>query len=232
MRIIIVGIIFTCFTVAMYAQIGIGTTNPNTTSILDITSTEKGILKPRLDTNQIKLIVNPAEGMLLFNIDNISFFYRNQGGWFQLHASYTGLAKMIRDFDKDIWIGTDKDSLNDNKIHIVVIENEHFQFEENINRVVKINTLNYSDNIIIGDSLTGQFLNPYRFLGKSNLIIRNEAVYVVDLDSFYNTVEYVNVAVGSGSHKNGAGIGNVGVGCKALYHNSIDRNTAVGDSTL
>ena len=30
-----------------YAQVGIGTTNPNTTSILDVTSTTQGILVPR-----------------------------------------------------------------------------------------------------------------------------------------------------------------------------------------
>jgi predicted NUDIX family NTP pyrophosphohydrolase len=49
-----------------FAQIGIGTVNPNPSSILDIESTDKGFLPPRVANNN--LIVNPATGLLIYNI--------------------------------------------------------------------------------------------------------------------------------------------------------------------
>lgn len=52
-----------------YAQVGIGTTNPDNSSILDIESTDRGILIPRLTTAQINAIVNPANGLMVYNTD-------------------------------------------------------------------------------------------------------------------------------------------------------------------
>jgi len=50
-----------------YAQVGIGTTTPDTSSILDISSTSKGLLMPRLTTSQRDGIVSPAEGLMIYN---------------------------------------------------------------------------------------------------------------------------------------------------------------------
>ncbi|MFD1614772.1 hypothetical protein [Gelatiniphilus marinus] len=51
------------------AQVGIGTTNPDTSSILDVESTDKGVLIPRLTTVQINAITNPANGLVVYNTD-------------------------------------------------------------------------------------------------------------------------------------------------------------------
>jgi hypothetical protein len=50
------------------AQIGIGTLVPDTSSILDLSSTTKGFLMPRMTTNQQTALVSPAIGLTLFNI--------------------------------------------------------------------------------------------------------------------------------------------------------------------
>ncbi len=67
---------FTCFVILLccshyssYAQVGIGTTSPDPSSILHIESTDKGILAPRLTTVQISAITNPATGLLVYNTD-------------------------------------------------------------------------------------------------------------------------------------------------------------------
>ncbi|TBM98858.1 hypothetical protein EYD45_16145 [Hyunsoonleella flava] len=60
-----------------YAQVGIGTTNPDNSSILDIESTDMGILIPRLTTAQINAIVNPAMGLMVFNTDLNEFQFNN-----------------------------------------------------------------------------------------------------------------------------------------------------------
>ena len=51
-----------------FAQVGIGTTNPDDSSILDITSNSKGLLIPRVTTAQRDAVVDPAKGLILFNV--------------------------------------------------------------------------------------------------------------------------------------------------------------------
>lgn len=51
-----------------YAQqnVGIGTTTPNASAALDVSSNNKGILIPRLDSAQRVAISNPAEGLMVY----------------------------------------------------------------------------------------------------------------------------------------------------------------------
>jgi len=51
------------------AQVGIGTTNPHASSILDLTSNSKGLLVPRMDTTDRNNIASPANGLTIFNTD-------------------------------------------------------------------------------------------------------------------------------------------------------------------
>ena len=48
-------------------NVGIGTTAPAASAILDITSTTKGVLFPRLTTTQITNITSPANGLTVYN---------------------------------------------------------------------------------------------------------------------------------------------------------------------
>ena len=61
-----------------FAQVGIGTTAPDTSSILDVVSTNQGILVPRLTTLQENAIVNPATGLLIYNTERKEFRF-NKG---------------------------------------------------------------------------------------------------------------------------------------------------------
>ena len=64
--------IFTClFFASAYSQVGIGTSSPNSSALLDMTSTNKGFLLPRLNltgVNDNTSILNPANGLLVFNL--------------------------------------------------------------------------------------------------------------------------------------------------------------------
>ncbi|MFT6842612.1 MAG: surface protein [Psychroserpens sp.] len=53
-------------TVSTFAQVGIGTTNPDASASLDITSTSRGLLPPRMTTTQRDAIA-AAKGLVLFN---------------------------------------------------------------------------------------------------------------------------------------------------------------------
>jgi len=54
-------------TSSFYAQVGIGTTNPHVSSILDISSSSKGFLMPRLTTLERNGITFPATGLMIYN---------------------------------------------------------------------------------------------------------------------------------------------------------------------
>jgi hypothetical protein len=56
-------------TASTFAQVGIGTTNPNTSAALDITSTTKGLLPPRMTYAQRQAISSPATGLMIYCTD-------------------------------------------------------------------------------------------------------------------------------------------------------------------
>lgn len=54
----------------VFSQVGIGTETPDASSILDIQSTEAGVLIPRMTTAQRNLITNAANGLMIYNTDS------------------------------------------------------------------------------------------------------------------------------------------------------------------
>ncbi|MGB3008420.1 MAG: hypothetical protein WBC06_18030, partial [Chitinophagaceae bacterium] len=66
-NIITAGILFhlLLFSVFLHAQVGIGTTSPDTSTILDIRSSTKGILIPRMNEFQRSKITETADGLLV-----------------------------------------------------------------------------------------------------------------------------------------------------------------------
>ena len=58
------------FPILFFAQVGIGTTTPNASAKLDVTSTNKGFLPPRVTltgTADVTTIVSPATGLFVYN---------------------------------------------------------------------------------------------------------------------------------------------------------------------
>ena len=73
------------FALCSFAQdnVGIGTNTPDASSLLDLSSEEKGLLVPRLNTLQRLLITNPAQGLLVYDTDIDCFFFYSvtSGSW-------------------------------------------------------------------------------------------------------------------------------------------------------
>jgi hypothetical protein len=72
-------LLFIITNIAIYAQVGIGTTTPDPSSILDLSSTSKGVLLPRMKKNERESIVSPAKGLLVYQKNQISGFYYYDG---------------------------------------------------------------------------------------------------------------------------------------------------------
>jgi len=62
-------------------NVGIGTQSPSSSALLDVSSTTKGVLLPRMTTTQINAISNPAEGLTVFNTLLNTLCFYNGVAW-------------------------------------------------------------------------------------------------------------------------------------------------------
>lgn len=71
---------------SLFAQVGIGTPTPHASSRLEISSTNSGILIPRMTTAQRTGISTPAKGLMVFDNTTSSFWFHNGTGWTELSS--------------------------------------------------------------------------------------------------------------------------------------------------
>ena len=64
------------------AQVGIGTTTPNAKAALDITSTTRGLLPPRMDSTARNAITSPPAGLIIYNTSIKAFQCYNGTAWY------------------------------------------------------------------------------------------------------------------------------------------------------
>ncbi|MET2986169.1 hypothetical protein [Aureibaculum conchae] len=94
----------TCF-----AQVGIGTTTPDASSALEIESTDKGLLIPRMTTVQRAAIATPALGLLVYDTDTKSIWNYDGTAWVEGGGGagkfVDGASPEIAYFDGRVGIG-------------------------------------------------------------------------------------------------------------------------------
>lgn len=72
------------------AQTGIGTIVPNASAQLEVNSTTKGFLPPRMSTLQRDAIVNPAIGLQIYNTTTNTLECKTTSGWISLISNPNG----------------------------------------------------------------------------------------------------------------------------------------------
>ena len=87
-------------TVFSYAQIGIGTDNPDPSAAIDIVSSNSGMLLPRLKMSERDNIANPAQGLMIYCTDcgshgQLQLF--NGSSWFGLSLTDASSNDMDND---------------------------------------------------------------------------------------------------------------------------------------
>lgn len=75
---------------AKEGNFGFGTVTPNSTALLDLTSTSSGLLVPRMTTLQRDAIVSPATSLFIYNISSSFFNYWDGTTWIQVDTSTGG----------------------------------------------------------------------------------------------------------------------------------------------
>jgi hypothetical protein len=68
--------------------------SPDASSILELRSTLRGMLAPRMTTVQRDAILSPATGLLIYNTSTNSFNYYNGSGWIAILNGNTGVTSI------------------------------------------------------------------------------------------------------------------------------------------
>jgi len=79
------------------SQVGIGTDTPDPAAVLDITSSDKGLLIPRTTKIAVQAAVGSGsipDGLLIFDINDNSFYYRVNNEWKKLGVLTLKLSLM------------------------------------------------------------------------------------------------------------------------------------------
>jgi hypothetical protein len=66
---LVIASVFFCQVMVLSQNVGIGTTTPQSKAILDVAATDKGVLFPRMTSEQRNAITDPPNGLHIFNTD-------------------------------------------------------------------------------------------------------------------------------------------------------------------
>ncbi|MBS1607429.1 MAG: tail fiber domain-containing protein [Bacteroidetes bacterium] len=206
------------------AHVGIGTTNPDGSSLLDMTSVEKGLLIPRMTQAQRDAIASPANGLLLYQIDATpGFYFYNGSSW-----STVGGAS------NNVWSLSGNTGTSSNSNFIGTLDNQPLVFKVNNQLAGKLSNPNTSYGI--GSmALTTTGLNNTAFgFSALNSNIEGEKNTAIGSMALYGNVSTYNTGVGYTSlYSNTTGSSNTATGYGSMFNTSTgSANAAFGSSTL
>jgi len=77
-------------------QVGIGTSTPNSTAVLELSSTTRGFLPPRMSTTERDAITSPPDGLVIHNTTTNKPNVRSAGAWIEVAAGLgIGVAEFL-----------------------------------------------------------------------------------------------------------------------------------------
>ena len=211
-------ILMCTFAVHVQAQEGVAINNdgasPDASSILDLKSTTKGILIPRMTESQRTLISNVATGLLVYQTDGTSgFYFYNGSAWVSLSEDGAGwgVSGNAGTTNGTDFIGTTDAQDLDIRTNNVV--------RARITQKGQIETLNTGNSVFIGEGA-----------GANDDLSDNKNVFVGKDAGAFNTTGYRNTANGYYAlYSNTTGYHNTANGYLALYSNTTGTfNTANG----
>ncbi|WP_417195128.1 hypothetical protein [Bizionia sp.] len=79
-----------------FSQVGIGTLMPNESAMLDVVSTTKGMLTPRMTSVERLAIANPVNGLLVYDTSENAFYFYKGSTWTKLDSSVRNNYKLVK----------------------------------------------------------------------------------------------------------------------------------------
>jgi len=202
-------ILLLSITISTNAQISVNTTGDtaNISAMLDVSSTDKGMLIPRMTSAQRAAISTPADGLLVFDTTTDSFWYYNGTAveWQKVGNAVAG-ATEINELSDGIVVGSSLFMGNGSGI------NNNNIYSDNLG--IGPNALHLSTSGIWNTAVGSGALED-NTTGHSNTAI-GYAVLAGNINGYYNT------AIGASSLQNNTtGFSNVSIG----YNSSASNNT-------
>jgi hypothetical protein len=246
-------IIFFCSNVfAQNVAVNTDGSAAHSSALLDVKSTSKGMLVPRMTTAQRTTIASPATGLLVYDTDANSFWFYNGNAWTNLTGTSGGGSGVNWKLsgNNNTSPSTDFIGTTDNQSLKFKVNNEHYGLLDSngsilwgmhsginntgrnnvaIGAKALYNNTDRSNLVAVGDSAlfnNGIGANAPAF-ARWNTAVGSKAL-------FANTKGFSNTAIGSESLKSNIdGENNTAVGGRALYSNTTGyNNTAIGSGSL
>ena len=122
--------------------------NANSDAILHLKSTSKGLLIPSMTSTQRTAISNVSDGLMVYDTQTNSFWYRDSGAWNEIVSGDIDLTT-IEDIDGNTKIQVEESS-NDNQIRFDIDGAEQLIIKENTNGQLMFDLTQISGNIFMG----------------------------------------------------------------------------------
>lgn len=241
------------------SNLAVGGSTNDASSIVDITSTTKGVLMPRMTTTQRDLITSPATGLLIYNTTNEDLETYNGSSWISGGDGFAGDALQnynsvgsgtsITTGTSNINIGNLAGTTMTDAIGDVYIGEKAGQYQtgaygvgigyEALLGVNGSSNVSYSVGIgyqTLKSLTTGQFNTGIGTFSLTDNLIGVGNTGLGYLSGTANVGNY-NVAVGytalKGVTSTSNSDNNTAIGCGALFGNTTgDNNTAIGFESL
>ena len=159
--------------------VGIGILIPDSSALLDLNSSNQGLLVPRLNTNQITQIHRPANGLMVYNTNDACYWFYNNTSWHRL-CTTDSIGQLVSDSlfnyawslkgntitnNKNAWLGTINSHPLTVKTHgktaLVIDSNQYSTFASGINvsgNGYNANTLNFG--LTFGSNKKAGIISP------------------------------------------------------------------------
>ncbi|MEM6698502.1 MAG: hypothetical protein AAF599_08900, partial [Bacteroidota bacterium] len=200
---------FCLFIFALQAQVAINENgnDPNTSAMLDISSTDKGLLIPRMDSTARKNIISPADGLLVYDNSTATYWFYDNNKWNEIRngstaISYLDFADSLPDDDLDLSCSKEVEELTLSRDVDDAFVAGNFLYAIDEETPDSLYIYNIHDPLVptfvAGTALSP---NPLEILiaGRYAYIIHNEEednFTVLDISDSNNPTEIANITVG------------------------------------
>ena len=204
------------------AQVGINTTSPDASAALDITSTDKGLLIPRMTTAQRTAIATPVEGLSVYDTTTKSNWQYNGTAW-------TNASPDMRSVNTGSHITNDAGvggtGINAGGNSVIAIGTSA-GFANSGSSAIFIGPYAGYNNTAANTIAIGTNSLRVNTTGSPNIGIGAQSL-------FKNTTGAANVAIGPYSQQtNVTGNNNVSMGTQSLSNNTGSNNVAMGSFSM
>lgn len=225
------------FTIAKfsYTQVGIGTNSPNNQSILELNSTNKGLLFPRLNSAQMNAIASPPNGLTIYNTDSACICVYASGSWKNV-CRVNSIAQLKLSNDSLFVVNSNfvKLPVKDSQIYWKIngnfgnTANHYFGTADTQAIRIKVNQKNsgFISNASGSNTFFG-YLTADSVTGNNNSAFGHTALQNVKTGAR-------NTAMGFEAAKNTTtGSSNISIGALSLHSNRAgNRGIAIGDEAM